>query len=236
MSSDLVEGLHHRIRLELKRLGISLAEASRRIGEENNMQNLKDVVSGRKRCQAELVGKLTSVGVDPVFVLTGVRSKDVTEWITFVGGNNDKLPGWIRTAGYDPDATTIYAPAAIAGVSEAEVSLATKFDGMSSRTHMDHLFVPADWLMEEFPKCRSVCEALVKSVEAYIEEMEVDAALFEQQEDQGEERAGISSEERALLENYRSLSEEDRRAIRRQSDVFAEFNRMKQQQQDKKAG
>lgn len=51
-----------------------------------------------------------------------------------------------------------------------------------------------------------------------------------------EYREGISSEEQALLDNFRSLSEEDRRAIRRQSDVFAELNRMIKQQQDKKVG
>lgn len=51
-----------------------------------------------------------------------------------------------------------------------------------------------------------------------------------------ESEEGISQQERILLENYRSLSEEDKRAIRRQSDVFAELNRMKSQQKDKKAG
>lgn len=53
---------------------------------------------------------------------------------------------------------------------------------------------------------------------------------------QGATGEGISNEERVLLENFRSLSEEDKRAIRRQSDVFAELNRMKAEQKDKKAG
>lgn len=147
MSSVLVEELHERIRLELKRLGLSLAAASRAIGEEDNMQNLKDVVNGRKRCPAEFVGKLAGIGVDAVYVLTGQRQVNA-----YCSGSSESL------------------------------------------------------------KVSEVCAQSMN--ESY--------------------REGFSQEERILLENFRSLSEEDRRAIRRQSDVFAELNRMKSEQQDKK--
>lgn len=74
MSTDFVEGIHIRIRDELGRAGLSMAEAARQI-QEDNSQGLRDVCAGRKRASAELVGKLTAIpGLDVLYVLTGRRS------------------------------------------------------------------------------------------------------------------------------------------------------------------
>lgn len=77
MSSNSVEDIHIRLRDELDRLGLSLADASRVIGESTS-QGLRDVCSGRKRATAELIGRLAVTGVDVVFVLTGQRSVGAT--------------------------------------------------------------------------------------------------------------------------------------------------------------
>lgn len=72
MSSIGVENLHDRIRLELERLGLTQAEAARRMGEPDS-QNLRDVCSGRKRVTAEFLTKLATIHVDVLFVLTGQK-------------------------------------------------------------------------------------------------------------------------------------------------------------------
>lgn len=74
MSTDFVEGIHIRIRDELERAGLSMAEAARQM-QEDSSQGLRDVCAGRKRASAELVGKLTVIpGLDVLYVLTGQRA------------------------------------------------------------------------------------------------------------------------------------------------------------------
>lgn len=73
MSIGLVENIPQRIREEISLLGISLAEASRRAGE-NSPQRLKDVLAGRQKCSADLVARLANIGVDVSYVLTGIRT------------------------------------------------------------------------------------------------------------------------------------------------------------------
>lgn len=75
MSNDLVENIHHRIREEISLLGLSLAETSRRAGE-NSPQRLKDVLSGRQKCSADLLARLAALGVDISYVLTGERTNE----------------------------------------------------------------------------------------------------------------------------------------------------------------
>lgn len=72
MSTDLVEHLHLRLREEIDRCGLSLAAASRAAGE-TSPQRLKEVVSGRQKCPADLVAKLLVIGVDAQYVLIGER-------------------------------------------------------------------------------------------------------------------------------------------------------------------
>lgn len=70
-SRCFVEKIHERLRAELKRLDRSAAQASKAAGEVNS-QRLRDVLSGRKRLTADLLGALVlAVGVDGHYVLTG---------------------------------------------------------------------------------------------------------------------------------------------------------------------
>ena len=73
MSTDLVGLIHVRLREELDRCGLKLAAASR-AANEVSPQRLKDVVSGRQKCPADLLAKLVGTGVDAMYVLTGVRT------------------------------------------------------------------------------------------------------------------------------------------------------------------
>ncbi len=73
MSSESVGLLHLRLREELARVGLTLAAASRTAGE-SSAQRLKDVVSGRVRCPADLVERLVPTGIDVLYVITGERS------------------------------------------------------------------------------------------------------------------------------------------------------------------
>ncbi|WP_053146871.1 helix-turn-helix transcriptional regulator [Pseudomonas sp. Pf153] len=74
MSIDLVDYIHVRLREEIDRCGISLAAASRAAGE-SSPQRLKEVVSGRQKCPADLVAKLAVIGVDAQYVLIGERGQ-----------------------------------------------------------------------------------------------------------------------------------------------------------------
>ncbi len=77
MSNVLVENIPQRIREEISLLGLSLAETSRRAGE-NSPQRLKDVLSGRQKCSADLLARLATLGVDISYVLTGERTKEAS--------------------------------------------------------------------------------------------------------------------------------------------------------------
>lgn len=74
MSIALVGYIHVRLREEIDRCGLSLAAASR-AGGESSPQRLKEVVSGRQKCPADLVAKLMVIGVDAQYVLTGERTQ-----------------------------------------------------------------------------------------------------------------------------------------------------------------
>lgn len=72
MSIDLVDSIHLRLREELERLGYKLAAAARAAGETSS-QRLKDVVTGRQKCPADLLARLAVTRIDLVYVLTGER-------------------------------------------------------------------------------------------------------------------------------------------------------------------
>lgn len=66
-----MEKLHERLRAELESKGLSAAQAARDAGEPDS-QGLRDVLSGRKRLSAELLGALVrGTGIDGAYVLSG---------------------------------------------------------------------------------------------------------------------------------------------------------------------
>lgn len=68
-----MEYLHKRLKEELDKLQKTLKWVAKEIGEKDS-QGLRDVCAGRKRVTAELVAKLIPLGVDAMYVLTGIRS------------------------------------------------------------------------------------------------------------------------------------------------------------------
>lgn len=69
-----MEQIHERLRLELQRLGLKGVDAARQAGIDG--QGLRDVLGGRKRLPAEMLGALTiHCGVDALRVLTGQPSQ-----------------------------------------------------------------------------------------------------------------------------------------------------------------
>lgn len=71
-SRKIVEQIHKRLKTELQRLNLSAAAASRLLGAEDS-QGLRDVVGGRKRATAELLAGLLPLGIDVIYVLSGIR-------------------------------------------------------------------------------------------------------------------------------------------------------------------
>ena len=62
------------MREEIDRCGYTLTDAARIIGDPSS-QNLRDVVTGRKKCPAELLARLTVIGVDISHILTGGENR-----------------------------------------------------------------------------------------------------------------------------------------------------------------
>lgn len=74
-----MEQIHVFLKNELDRLKISAAQAARDANEPDS-QGLRDVLSGRKRLTADLLGSLVAAtGLDALYVLTGVRSAPVAK-------------------------------------------------------------------------------------------------------------------------------------------------------------
>lgn len=65
--------MRERLRQEIGRLGVTIAEAARGAGLPS-AQGVHDVLAGRKRMSAELLAQMMGVGVDPMYVLSGKRS------------------------------------------------------------------------------------------------------------------------------------------------------------------
>lgn len=70
----MLDEIRIRLRQEIDNSGLSLAAASRAAGEPSP-QRLKDVVSGRQKCTADLLANLIHIGVDSFYVLTGQKSE-----------------------------------------------------------------------------------------------------------------------------------------------------------------
>lgn len=76
MSTSDTENFHIRIREELDRLDLSLAEASRRAGEKSG-QRLRDVVSAKQRCPIDLLAALHGLGMDVAYIVAGSHAVSV---------------------------------------------------------------------------------------------------------------------------------------------------------------
>ena len=74
MSTGIGEDITLRLREEIQRLGLSQAKVATLAGEKNP-HRIKAVLSGRQKCPPDLLGALTEIGVDTIYVLTGRQTK-----------------------------------------------------------------------------------------------------------------------------------------------------------------
>ena len=70
MSTGIGEDITLRLREEIQRLGFSQAKVAALAGEKTP-HRIKAVLSGRQKCPPDLLGALTEIGVDTIYVLTG---------------------------------------------------------------------------------------------------------------------------------------------------------------------
>ena len=77
-------------------------------------------------------------------------------WFEVEEFQNKKIPKWQRSAAISSDGV-VFVPSAIAG-DEQEVYLCTLFDSTPSLRYLDHIYVPTNWLTEEFPNTTEACK------------------------------------------------------------------------------
>lgn len=74
----------------------------------------------------------------------------------------------------------VFVPAAMAGdETELNVMLCASGDGQSTATHLDHHFVPSDWLKREFPKYFELIEIIEARAQTALPEIEESAVRTE---------------------------------------------------------
>lgn len=83
------------------------------------------------------------------------------QWIEREVLGFEKSYKWQRVIGLSSGGT-VYVPAAIAG-NEQAVFLCALNDGILGKRHLNHDYVPADWLAREYPKCAELCEIIIKT-------------------------------------------------------------------------
>jgi hypothetical protein len=76
------------------------------------------------------------------------------------------IPEWVRSLVYAFDDNITFAPAVIAG-NEETVAAYTLFDGVSTVTYRDHLYLPTDWIAQEYPARADLC----RRIECWIQEI-----------------------------------------------------------------
>lgn len=77
---------------------------------------------------------------------------DRIHWFAVPNSEHKRFPEWRRSFGIS-DKGAVFVPAAMAGDdSELHVMLCASGDGQGTAVHLDHHFVPSDWLKREFPK------------------------------------------------------------------------------------
>jgi len=91
-------------------------------------------------------------------------------WFAVSNPDGKRFPEWRRSFGVSGGGT-IFVPAAMAGdETEINVMLCACGDGQSTAVHLDHHFVPSDWLKREFPKNLELIEIIeARAHTAFIE-------------------------------------------------------------------
>jgi hypothetical protein len=72
-------------------------------------------------------------------------------WLTVEAPPGRKIPAWARSAAITKDGT-VYLPAAICGNENQAMMAATWDGGVPLLQRDEHLYLPADWMAQEYPQ------------------------------------------------------------------------------------
>lgn len=93
------------------------------------------------------------------------------QWLSVSNPNGKRFPEWRRSFGIGGSGT-VFVPAAMAGdETEMNVMLCACSDGQSTAVHLDHHFVPSDWLKREFPKHLELIEIIEARARTALDEV-----------------------------------------------------------------
>ncbi|WP_419737270.1 hypothetical protein [Pseudomonas sp. COR18] len=92
-------------------------------------------------------------------------------WFSVSNPDGRRFPEWRRSFGLGYDGT-VFVPAAMAGdETELNVMFCACGDGQSTAAHLDHHFVPSDWLKREFPKHAELIEMIELRAQTVLSEL-----------------------------------------------------------------
>jgi hypothetical protein len=95
---------------------------------------------------------------------------DKIHWFCVSNPDGKRFPEWRRSFGVS-DSGVVFVPAAMAGdETEMNVILCASGDGQSTAVHLDHHFVPSDWLKREFPKHLELIEMVESRAQTALDE------------------------------------------------------------------
>lgn len=82
------------------------------------------------------------------------------QWFSVSNPDGKRFPEWRRSFGIGDDGI-VFVPAAMAGdETEMNVMLCALADNQGTAVHLDHHFVPSDWLKNVFPKHSELIEMI----------------------------------------------------------------------------
>ena len=94
---------------------------------------------------------------------------DKIHWFWVSNPDGKRFPEWRRSFGVS-DSGVVFVPAAMAGdETEMDVMLCASGDGQSTAVHLDHHFVPSDWLKREFPKHLELIEMVERRAQTALD-------------------------------------------------------------------
>ena len=85
-------------------------------------------------------------------------------WCEVDAGKRNQ-PAWLRSAALADDGT-VFVPAAIAG--ETDVSLSAAYDGVTIVKYRNHVFVPSDWLKQEYRQTADLVFKIERGVREFF--------------------------------------------------------------------
>jgi hypothetical protein len=84
-------------------------------------------------------------------------------WCVIENPPGRDIPEWQRTAAIDSKGV-VFAPAAFSDRPESHVMMCVMFDGVDAIQDNGHLYVPAEWIKNEFPEMTELCDKVIKKV------------------------------------------------------------------------